>query len=199
MAQLQFNAHQVPPASAATPQLPVSDKAGWPMVITASEIKENKSKDGGYLELTLTIIDGSHKGQEGIDRLNIFNKSEKATSIAYGQLSAYCHVTNVYEVADSQQLHNIPFRGVVGMSAKKADWKEGDAEYTEIKGVLHMDGSAPGKSTGAPSAAAPTPVPMPTPTPEPEKPAWQQGVTADTKPAWQQGGAATGGKPPWQQ
>ncbi len=188
MPELQFNAANVKPASVAQPQLPISGPDGHDVVITESEILENAAKNGGFLALNLLITAGECQGATGIYRLNLYNNSEKAVEIAYQQLSAICHVTNVIDVSATEQLHNIPFKAVVGL--QKPPNEEG---YTEIKGVLHSDGSQPGKSTGAPSTTTSAGDATP-----PEK------ASADT-PAWQQStgqGNTAGGAseaPPWAQ
>lgn len=152
MATLQFDATQVDPAGISS-QLPVSGPEGYGVIISASEMKENKDKTGGYLELTLQVIDGEHKGETGAYRLNLFHSTAKTVEIAYRQLSAVCHAVGVFQVADSTQLHNIPFKAVVGL--QKGDNPEG---YTEVKGVLCSDGSTPGKPKGPAQAAQPAPV-----------------------------------------
>jgi len=153
MAQLpqMFDATQVDPA-AVSQMLPVSPAEGWPVVISSSEFKPTKDDPNqGFVDLTLTVIDGEIKGSEGHYRLNLFNKNEKAVEIAYKQLSALCHVTGQFKIADTAQLHNIPFRAVVGLQ-KKA--KIEDPDYTEIKGVKDINGNDPGKQ-GANVGAAP--------------------------------------------
>ena len=152
MATLQFDATKVEPAGLSS-QLPVSGPDGYGVVISASEMKENKDKTGGYLELTLQVIDGEHKGESGAYRLNLFHSNAKAVEIAYRQLSAICHTVGVFQVADSTQLHNIPFKAVVGL--QKGENPEG---YTEVKGVLCSDGSTPGKPKGPAQAAQTAPV-----------------------------------------
>lgn len=149
MATLQFDATKVEPAGLSS-QLPVSGPDGYGVVISASEMKENKDKTGGYLELTLQVIDGDHKGESGAYRLNLFHSNAKTVEIAYRQLSAICHAVGVFQVGDSTQLHNIPFKAVVGL--QKGENPEG---YTEVKGVLCFDGSAPGKPKGPAQAAQP--------------------------------------------
>ena len=155
MAQLpqNFNAAQIAPQGNSQ-QFPVSPPEGWPVVIVASEMKPVKDKPNcGYLDLTLQIIEGEHTGQQGPYRLNLFSDNEKAVEIAYRQLSAIAYVTGVMNAVDSAQYHNIPFRVIVGLQKKKnAD----DPDYTECKGVKHLDGSDPGKGA-APSNAAPAP------------------------------------------
>ncbi|MCK5616101.1 hypothetical protein KAR91_80300, partial [Candidatus Pacearchaeota archaeon] len=174
MPEMQFNATNVKPASVSQPQLPISGKEGHDVVITASEILENAAKNGGFLALTLLVTAGEHQGAEGVYRLNLYNNSEKAVEIAYGQLSAICHVVNVIDVSATEQLHNIPFKAVVGLQKPPND--EG---YTEIKGVLHSDGSLPGKSTGAAGAGVGASATDTTP---PEK---ATGTATSDTPAWQ--------------
>ena len=201
MAQLPnpFNAHNVEPA-VASPQLPISGPEGLPVVITASEFKPSKSnaetgQNNGYLELTLTVIDGPHKGETGPYRLNLYHNNPQTVDIANRQLSALCHVTNQMMISDSGQLHNIPFRALVTLQ-KKA--KPEDPDYTQVSGVLDFAGNKPGQ---AKPAGAPMGQPMAQATPTPAPAAWgapaqpQQQAFVPGAP----GPAATGVKPPWAQ
>jgi len=192
-------------------QLPISSSDGWPMVITASEMKASKGNaNNGYLELNVRIIEGEHTGQEGKYRINLFNENAKTVEIAARQLSALCHVCNNPDAVDSSQLHNQPFRGVVGLQKKaNAD----DADMTEIKGVKHMDGSDPGKSNGAGPAAAPAPpappqqapqAPVQPAAPQQAAPAWgaapapaQAQPAAPAAPAWNGAAPAAPAQPTW--
>jgi len=195
---MMFDASKVDPAGVSS-QLPVSDSNGWPVVITASEMKQTAAKDGdGFLELTLQIIDGDHRGMEGAYRLNIFNKNEKAQEIAHKQLSAICHVTGVMQLTDSSLLHNKPFRAVV-----VSQTGEGKENFTQVKGVKDINGNDPGKAGSStavqPSAPAvpPTPPAANTPTAPWSAPVQPEAPTGQTP--W--GSApATGGevaKPSW--
>ena len=200
MAQLQFDATKVEPAGMSS-QLPVSGPDGYSVIISASEMKENKDKTGGYLELTLQVIDGEHKGESGAYRLNLFHSTPKTVEIAYRQLSAICHAVGVFQVGDSTQLHNIPFKAVVGL--QKGENPEG---YTEVKGVLCMDGSAPGKPKSAAPAAQPAPVQPAAQAAQAAPAAWGQQPAASTPEAasatsaapWSQQPAAQAA-PPWGQ
>lgn len=131
-----FDATQIDPTQGAG-QLPVSDGMGHLVVISASIAKETKEKTGGLLELTLEIIDGPSKGASGPYRLNLWNNSPQAAEIAAKQLSAICHVTGVFQVNDSAQLHGKPFRVVVGAQT--------DPKYTQVNKVLDVNGNEPGK------------------------------------------------------
>ena len=137
MAQFQFNAHAVEPADGGGSQLPIGD---LPVIITESTVKENKKKDGGFIELGLLVIDGQHKGARGAFRLNVYNPNEQTVLIANRQLSAICHCINVFNITDTSQLHNLPFRVIVEPQA--------DPKYTEVKSIRDINGN-PASRAGA--------------------------------------------------
>ena len=178
-AQLNFDASKVSPAMPMS-QLPVSGPEGLPVIITESELKENANKDGGYLQLSLQVIDGEHKGCTGPYRLNIFHPNQQTVNIAYSQLSAICHVINEFNIADSSQLHNKPFKVIVGLQKGENGTEKG---YTEVKSVLASDGSAPGKAKPASAPVAPTPPVTPVAV-QPVAPAWTAPEAPATPAAW---------------
>lgn len=137
MAQLigqPFDATQVDPTQGAG-SLPVGKH---PVIAVSSSIDATKAGDGGMLVYILKIIDGPYSGTTGPYRLNLYNNNPKAVEIAQRQLSALCHVTGVYQVADSDALLNIPF--VIEVAPQKDD-----PSYTEIKKVFDINGNEPGK------------------------------------------------------
>jgi hypothetical protein len=136
-------------------QLPVGRH---PVVISSSEIVGTKDNTGGMLVLELTIIDGPAKGQTGAYRLNLYNQSQKAVEIAHRQLSAICHAIGIYQVNDSQQLHNQPFAIEVGL---QRDAEAAAKGYTEVKRILDRNGNEPGKPAGAAQPAQATQQPAP--------------------------------------
>lgn len=137
MAQLQtvFDATKFDP-SQGIGQLPVGNKL--PVVITESEMKPTKDNSGGYLQFTVQIGQGEHAGRRGAYRINLYNASDAARSSAERQLSALCHVTGVFTLENTQQLHNIPFLIDVVPQA--------DPKYTEVKAVYDANGNEPGKA-----------------------------------------------------
>lgn len=130
-----FNAQQYDPTQGVG-SLPVGKH---PVVVDSSEVKANKNNDGGYLQLNLRVIDGPLQGTTGAYRLNLYHSSQQTVEIAHRQLSAICHVINVFQVTDSSQLHNIPF--IVEVAPQK-----NDPQYTEVKKVFDMNGNEPGKA-----------------------------------------------------
>jgi hypothetical protein len=140
MATLNFDAATVEPSQSFEP---IPD--GWYAVqITASETKPTKDGSGAYLELTLKVLEPPYTNRNLFYRLNIKNNNPVAQEIAYRQLSAICHATGVIQVADSQQLHGLPFK--VKVTVRKDDSGKYDPT-NEIKAVKNIN-----EGTGAPSA-----------------------------------------------
>ena len=205
MATLNFDASKVEP-QAPMSQLPVSGPEGLPVIIKESELKENRDKTGGYLELLLEVIDGEHKGASGPYRLNLFHTNQQTVNIAYAQLSAICHVVNEFQVADSSQLHNKPFNVIVGLQKAEDAAAKG---YTEVKAIRNSDGSAPGKAKPASAPVAPPTPPVNPVAAQPVAPAWGGNSSGtipsgnEAAPAWgapattPETPAATTAAPPW--
>lgn len=143
-----FDATKFDPAQG-MPSLPVGKH---PVVIVNDEIKPTKDNSGGYLELTVEIIDGPSKGMRGPMRLNLYNQSQQAVEIAHRQFSAICHAVGVYQVNDGRQLHNIPFMVEVTLQRDPEQAKKG---YTEISRVYDRNGNEPGKPGNQGAAAQP--------------------------------------------
>lgn len=199
MAQLiqAFNAQNYNPEQS-TGGLPIGKH---PVVVDSSEVKPNKENNGGYLQLNLKIIDGPQTGTVGAYRLNLYHSNQQTVEIAHRQLSAVCHVTGVFMLQDSAQLHNIPFIVEVGP-------QKNDAQYTEVKKVFDILGNEPGKAGHGQAAAQPAQAPAgfapQQPAQQPHQPAaapaWgaPQGQPA-AQPAPAQGGAPAWGQAPQQQ
>jgi len=137
MAQLigqPFDATLVDPTQGAG-QLPIGKH---PVMAVSSSIDATKAGDGGMLVYILKIVDGPFSGVTGPYRLNLYNNNPKAVEIAQKQLSALCHVTGVFQLADSDALLNIPFVIEVGP-------QKDDGNYTEVKKLYDINGNEPGK------------------------------------------------------
>lgn len=85
--------------------------------IVKGEWKENKKKNGRYLELVFEIVKGEHSGRRVWGRLNLENPSAQAVEIANGELSAICHAVKVMKPRNEQQLFNIPM--VIGVEVEE--------------------------------------------------------------------------------
>ena len=199
MAQLiqAFNAQQYDPTQGGG-SLPVGRH---PVIIESSEVKANKANDGGYLQLNLKLIDGPQMGTTGAYRLNLYHSNPQTAEIAHRQLSAICHVIGVFNVQDSQQLHNIPFIIEVGLQKGEEAAQKG---YTEVKKVFDINGNEPGKAGQGAPAAQPQQQPaaqggfgqqQPAAQPQGNAPAWGGGQPAQQQPQ----GAPAGNAPAWGQ
>lgn len=139
-----FNAMSVEPSKSFEP-IP---EGKYTAIITASQFKATKSGSGEYLELSIQIVDGPHKGRQLWERLNLKNPNAVAVAIAEGTLSAICRATGVLQPQDSAELHDIPIEIKV---VCKRDKDSGEIR-NEIKGYTAA-GAA--NSFGAGTAFAP--------------------------------------------
>ena len=92
-----FDANQVDPSVAFNP-IPAGR---YTAAITESELKPTKSLAGKYLQLTLQILDGEHKGRLVWARLNLENSNATTVKIARAELSAICRAAGVMQPRDS--------------------------------------------------------------------------------------------------
>lgn len=181
MAQLQtaFDATKFDP-SQGIGQLPIGSKL--PVTITESEVKATKDNSGGYIQFTVQVQQGENAGRKGAYRINLYNSSEAARGIAERQLSALCHVTGVFNLQDTQQLHNIPF--LIDVVA------QADPKYTEVKAVYDINGNEPGRAHQQNHQQQQS---QPQPQSQPQAPVQQPQQQAPQQPAW--GGGAPQGQP----
>lgn len=178
----------------------------WPFVIADTDVVPTKANDGGMFIVT---FDTPH-GRIAM-RYNLWNQSPKAVEIAYGQLSALCHATGVYQLGSwtnkGAALRNAT--GMIEVALQDADKPDG---YTEVRRVFDKNGNEPGK---APAAAPQTTqangtawggAPAATGAQQSTQPAWgatqgqpQQQPTQGAPTGWQPGPNAgpSNGAPPW--
>jgi hypothetical protein len=201
-----FDARQHAPKQMGSTTHPVGK---FPFHISNTQCKPVKDNEKAwYLEVEFTTPVGVTQM-----RYNLENPSPKAVEIAYGQLSALCHATGVFNLSYPNQ--GAELKGALGMV--EVGWQKGeepstekpDGGYTEVKRVFDKNGNEPGK----PPAAAPSPQgngaawggaqPASQPA-QPAQPAWgatQAQPAANPAPAaWQPGpnaAPAGNGAPPW--
>jgi hypothetical protein len=196
MVQLNFDANQVAPNTGFEPV-----PEGWYNVaITESEVKPTKDNEGAMLVLKASIIDGPHANKPIFIRLNIQNKNQQAVDIAYGELSAICHVTGVYQIGDSSQLHGIPFQ--VRVVVRPA--KDGYDASNDVKGYKDAAGNEPGKAKtqggGQPSNFGGAPQGQGQPQQNPAQggnPGWGQQPQGNPNQGQPQGNPQGQGAPAW--
>ena len=114
-------------------------------MIKSSEWVATKAGNGKFLKLSLSIVEGEHKGKTVVDRLNLQNPNPKAVQIANGSLADICRSVNVLRPHNSSELHNKPMLVRVGLEERN----DRPGEYqNRVKGYKPPD-AAP-----APAAAA---------------------------------------------
>ncbi|MAF43632.1 MAG: hypothetical protein CMI54_05630 [Parcubacteria group bacterium] len=168
---MNFNANDVEPAKAFEPL-----QTGWYNVtITGSELKPTSKGDGEVLHLELTVLDGECANRKAFARLNKKNSNPVAQRIADEQLSAICHATQVMQVTNSQQLHNIPLQAkiqYVGERTEIINEATGETKTYEasndVKAYKAVEGGA---AVAAPTPGAPVTPPVAPPVSAPAAPA----------------------------
>lgn len=144
MVQFNFDATTVAPGHAGADVIP---SGVYDAQITKTEMTPTKDGSGAMLVVTMTVINGDHKGATIVDRLNLQNANAKAVEIAYGTLSAICHVTGVLHMQNTEQLHGRPFKVKVVMGPRSDDpSKMGN----ETKGYYDIHGNDPSASAHRP-------------------------------------------------
>jgi hypothetical protein len=127
--------------------------AGWyEAVITESEEKENKKKDGSYIQLKFQIFGPSHNGRVIFGRLNLNNPNDQAVGIARQDLKAIVMACGLARCTSTEQLHDIPLM-------IKLTVKPGDGNYepsNEIRGYKAVDkgGNVPPKPNATTATTA---------------------------------------------
>lgn len=154
--------------------LPVGNQ---PCMVIGNDIKNNNDPNTGkHIEIKLQCVDGPAKGQVGSWRLNLYYnnpadpaKSETTRRIAAEQLSALCHVTEVYVLPGDGDLDILNGKYCIAVVESQNNVQK--PEYTQIAGVLDVNGDKPGQKgvKGRERVAAPIP---PAPAPQAAQQAW---------------------------
>lgn len=123
MAELNFDARQVPPAGT----YEVLPEGRYTAEIVASGVAATKRGDGEYLSLRWRITGGDYDGRTIVQNLNLKNPNAQAVEIAKRELSAICHAVGVLRPNFSEDLHNIP--AVITVGHKR---REDTGELTNV-------------------------------------------------------------------
>lgn len=191
-----FDATQVAPAA---PMEAVP--GGWySAVISDGEVTLTEGGSGRRLALEWTITEGQYKGRKIFDGFNIIHSNPQAQQIAAGHLSALCHATNTFQVADVSNLFNKPHQIKVDVEASRT--VDSDGSDKDANGNAYAPGTpntktydAKNRFKGAKAGSAPA-APVATGGPGAAAPAWAAkpaGGAAPVAPA----APAAAGAPPW--
>lgn len=144
-----FNANQYDPNQGMGVHPPANKV---PFTITGTAIVETKDKTGGMLVVDLTSPLGTI-----VQRYNINNQNAKAVEIAYGQLSALCRATGIYQIDGNNECAALRGgKGLMDVGYQKGE--EPDPAfpdrkgYTELKRVYDINGNDPSKPAAAQQA-----------------------------------------------
>ncbi len=94
----------------------------YPCMIVKSELKASKT-GGEFLLLEIDVIEGQYQGRKVFSRLNLVNSNPVAVKIARNELAKICLAVGVTDPKDSQDLHNIPFIGKIGVDPERDGFK----------------------------------------------------------------------------
>lgn len=144
------------------------------------EAEEKTTASGGIMiKAKFRVLGPTNANRIVFNNFNIINNSEKAQEIGRRQLSTWARACGRPNAADTDELLNIPFIGVV-------DIEKGDDKYgpqNRLNGFKPKGGSsAPApKSAPAPTQSAPAPV---QPAPAPSTPASASHSSGKKKAPW---------------
>lgn len=92
----------------------------YTLMVTESELKQTKKKDGNILVLKQEVQDGEHQGRAIFTQLNIENPNAKTVEIAFKELGALCRAIGLDKTPDdSEKLHNKRYTAVVVVDPAK--------------------------------------------------------------------------------
>lgn len=150
-----FDATQVAPAA---PNEPIP-AGNYTAMITESEIKPLKSKNGTALRLTFQVLDGEFKNRKVWANLNIQHTNAQAQAIAQQQLSAICHAVNVLKISNPAALHNKPMTIKVKVRPAHDDYDASNdiSGYSAINAASAAATAATNGTATARAAASATP------------------------------------------
>jgi len=138
-----FNSNQYEPNQGMATHPPAQK---IPFTITNTAIVETKDKTGAMLVVDLTSPMGTI-----VQRYNVNNPNPKAVEIAYGQLSALCRATGIYQIDGNNECAALRGgKGLMDVGYQKGE--EPDPAhperkgYTELKKVYDINGNEPGKA-----------------------------------------------------
>jgi len=143
--QLNFDPTQNYGASATHEPLPVGN---YTAVITGCEQKQAKSNPANaYLELSLSVVGGTHADRRIWSRLNLWNQNQMSVEIAQRTLQQICIALGITRLGDSSELLNKPLQIVVGQDRR-------DPNNTEIRRFMKVQGVQAAPAPAAPARSA---------------------------------------------
>lgn len=138
----------VPEAGDGFEVLPVGK---YKMVIIGDELKDNKAKNGKYLEVKLQVVEGPHVAKQVKDRINLVNPSQVCQQIGQGTLKKICTLCGVqYPPQDTTGLYGKPMSVSIDVQMFKSNNTGNELKSNNVKsyGKVGVPAVAP-TTTGA--------------------------------------------------
>lgn len=150
MSQLNFDATTVDPTST----YDTFPKGDYTMCIRETEVKPTKAGTGHLLAYTAEVLDGPHAGRKVLGNMNIANPNPEATAIGQRELSQLCHAVGKLQVADSVELHDLPFLARVGIEVDKTGQYDDKNTIKQFKPMPQAGALAGQAAPAAPQTVA---------------------------------------------
>ena len=144
----------------------------YPVSIDKAEVKTTKNGNGHYLEVTMTILDGTCKKRKLWDRINIQNPSQQCTEIGLRSLAALGQSLGIAKLSAVEQLLN----GICIAHVKVKNEQNEVRTYSAVQAVAKAE--TEWKESAPPKMGDGTPESKPTYT-------HSTPATAGNKPPWQ--------------
>lgn len=94
----------------------------YKLCAVSSEMKDTKAKTGKYISFEFQVLSEQGKGRKIYSNYNWSNSNERAVQIGKEQFASLCRSCKILKPESTEQLHNIPFRAIVGI-------QEGSGQY----------------------------------------------------------------------
>ncbi len=134
--------------------------------VTAGEMKATKNRDGQYLQIEMTIVDGEYMDRKVFARFNLVNKSKEAVRIANGEFASLREAVGILNPKDTAELMGPRFQVVV-KCVRRND--RPDEMTNEIQRYIKRGQAqtTPQQQNGTAPYARSSNAPNPSPTPPP--------------------------------
>ena len=95
-------------------------RGNYPVIITASELADNKNLTGVNLTLKFNVQSGMYQNRVLFENLCVQHKNETAQKIAQTKLKRICEALGITKLIDTNELHNKPL--IVGIYVELDDY-----------------------------------------------------------------------------
>jgi len=114
------------------------------MMLIEDELKPNKNGTGENLKLVFQVVEGEYENKKIFENFVWSHKeSEVAVKIARARFASFCLACGIPCPKDTQELHNVPFMGEIGISKGTG----GYSDQNTITKFIERNSSAKPKSS----------------------------------------------------